>query len=170
MPFEVGDCVVHPAHGVGHVVKLEEKQFFGEKARLYYEVNTDSCTVWVPAADHKTLGLRPLTEKSRLSQYRKLLADAPVALDPDHKTRHQELTDRLRHGSFHDVCEIVRDLTALSWDKPLNDSDATMLRKAHQNLCKEWSISSGISLKEATKLIDNLLQDSQQRYFVKEAV
>ena len=168
MSFQVGDCVVHPAHGVGHVVKMEKKKFFGNKERLYYEVNTDKCTVWVPVEDYEELGLRPLTPKTNLANYRDVLTAPPNELDPDYRTRHAAVVGQLKEGSFQDLCEVVRDLTALSWEKPLNESDSTTLQKAYDNLCAEWSVTSGLPRPDAIQEIDALLQTAQQKYGVKE--
>lgn len=164
MSFQVGDCVVHPTHGVGHVVKLEKKRFFGDKERLYYKVNTDKCTVWVPVEKNEGLGLRPLTPKTNLDQYRSLLKAAPNELDPDYRTRHQVLVEHLKEGSFQELCEVVRDLTAFSWEKPLNESDSTTLQRAYDNLCAEWAEASGLSLPDAIQEIDSLLQEMRQVY------
>ncbi len=168
MSFQVGDCVVHPTHGVGHVVKMEKKKFFGNKERLYYEVNTDKCTVWVPVEDYEELGLRPLTPKTNLAKFRDVLTAPPNELDPDYRTRHAAVVGQLREGSFQDLCEVVRDLTALSWEKPLNESDSTTLQKAYDNLCAEWAVTSGLSLLDATQEIEALLNVAQQEYGVKE--
>ena len=37
--FDVGDTVVHPQHGVGHIVKLENREFERGQTRKYYEVS-----------------------------------------------------------------------------------------------------------------------------------
>lgn len=38
MQLKIGDLVVHPAFGIGHIAEIEEKQFSKKGAtRLYYE-------------------------------------------------------------------------------------------------------------------------------------
>lgn len=39
MTFNIGDRVVHPQHGVGEVVKLDERDFESGVMRRYYEVS-----------------------------------------------------------------------------------------------------------------------------------
>ena len=63
MPFQIGDFVFHPAHGVGRIVRLEERRFAPEQARLYYEVLTPKSTVWVPVDGYEAVGLRRVTAK-----------------------------------------------------------------------------------------------------------
>ena len=38
MQFKVDDFVVHPVHGIGHIVEIAEKRFSGKETRLYYKL------------------------------------------------------------------------------------------------------------------------------------
>ena len=60
MPYQVNDYVVHPAHGVGHIVSLAMQSFFNTEARLYYEIAIERSTVWVPVDTSVSSGLRLL--------------------------------------------------------------------------------------------------------------
>jgi RNA polymerase-interacting CarD/CdnL/TRCF family regulator len=75
---------------------------------------------------------------------------------------HGELTNRLKEGSFQTMCEVVRDLTASDWQMPLGVTTKAMLRKVQQRLYQEWATAADISVAEATKEIDTLLQASQE--------
>ena len=166
MAFQVGDFVFHPAHGVGHIVRLEEKRFVREKARLYYEVSTPKSTIWVPVETYEAVGLRQVTAKYDLARYRSVLKSQPATLEKDHHKRQRELADRLKQGSFQAVCEVVRDLTARGWRKPLNEADGALLRRARENLCQEWAASKGVSVAEATQEVEDLLREARQAYAV----
>ena len=163
MRFEVNDWVVHPQHGVGRVVKLESREFDPGTARLYYEVAISKGTIWVPV-DGPPSGIRKLTAKHDLAQYRSVLKSRPKPLGTDHRQRQLELTGRLRQGTFQARCEVVRDLTAHSWDKPLGEGSATLLRTAHEVLYQEWAAAEGLSLSEATHEIEALLLEGRQTY------
>jgi CarD family transcriptional regulator len=169
MSFKVGDRVVHPAHGVGNVVMLEEKKFSGKK-RLYYKVDAENCTVWVPVDDSDKLGLRPLTKKANLDHYKEILMEPPETLSEDHRSRQSEISKKLKDGSFKLVCEVVRDLTALSWQDDLNNTDSNYLRKGFDALCQEWAASSGVSIAKATREINQMLRRSRDMYWVEPAV
>ena len=157
MPFIVGDVVVHPDHGVGHIVKIEEKRFSGKEASLYYEITAQKSTVWVSVASSEALRLRPVTLISNLAQYRSVLQSPALALNKDHRQRHLELNDRMKQGTFQVMCEVVRDLTARSWQKPLNDFETVSLQRVRGRLCHEWAASEGISITEATQEVTSLL-------------
>ena len=162
--FKVGDYVVHFSYGPGQIVNLEKKQLFGGEARLYYELMTPKNAVWVPVEAASKPTLRSLTSKSELNAYRQILKSKPATLNKEHRVRHLELTDRLKNGSFQVLCEVVRDLTAHGWSKPLSDVDAALLRRVYDNVCQEWSITSNITIVEANKYINALLFEAKQAH------
>jgi len=164
MSFNIGDCVVHPAHGVGHVRKIEARKFGRRDAILFYRIVTDKCTVWVPAETYETYGLRPVTEKGELRRYRRLLGSKPIPLDPDHRIRHADLAARLKIGTFQEVCRVLRDLNGYSWQKQLNEADAAMYQRIYEALCHEWAIAASIPPTEADQEIKALLQKSKKKH------
>ena len=162
MQFKVGDFVVHPVYGVGHIVQIEEKRFAETGARFYYEITLRRSTIWIPVDVEATVGLRLVTAKSDLDQYRDVLKSPPVPLNKDLPQRHLTLAKLLKQASFSVMCEVVRDLTASNWRKPLASVDKATLRKARERLSQEWAAAAGISITEATKEINSLLRASRQ--------
>jgi len=163
MLYEVNDLVVHPQHGVGQVIQLETRQFNSGKARLYYKISIPNGTIWVQV-DGSSSGLRKVTAKGDLTKYRDMLKGRPAPLTTNHRQRQVELTDRLRQGSFQAKCEVVRDLSALGWYKPLGEGNNTILRHAYQALYQEWAAAEGLSLIEASREIETLLLEGKQLY------
>jgi len=164
MQFKVGDAVVHPVYGVGQVVRLDTKRFTGSEARQYYQVSTQKTTIWVPVETYEAIGLRRLTNKPDLAVYRDLLSGRPDSLDKAHSKRRLELAERMKQGSFQALCEMVRDLTARSWSKPLGSADAVSLRKARDLLCQEWAASNGVSIAEAVQEVEALLLEGKRAH------
>jgi RNA polymerase-interacting CarD/CdnL/TRCF family regulator len=162
MQLNIGDLVVHPAFGIGHIVEIEEKQFSGEGVHLYYKVSRLRHSMWTRVEAQKTSGLRLVTARSELDHYRDLLKSAPVPLNTNSQQRNLELVNRLREGSFQAVCEVMRDLTASGWHKPLGQADSTTLRKTRGSLYEEWATAAGVSTTEAIKEIDSLLLETRQ--------
>jgi len=157
MQFKAGDPVVHPTHGIGYIVGIEEKIFTREEAQPYYKVKLPKRNLWLPVETQKASGLRLMTAKSELDQYRNLLKSPPIPLEKNHHRRHLDLVSRLKQGSFKIICEVVRDLTAWSRRKPLGQTDTALLRKTRQSLYQEWASAADISTTEAIKEIDSLL-------------
>jgi len=164
MGFISGDDVVHPDYGVGNIVRLEERQLAEVAMRQYYVLAFGKTTVWMPVLAGAVSPLRLVTAPRDLDPYRKLLKSRPTALDRDYKKRRLGLNEQLAHGSFQVVCEIVRDLTALGWHKPMNELDASMLKKVRANLWQEWAMSTGRPLPEAITEVNALLQAGEQTY------
>jgi RNA polymerase-interacting CarD/CdnL/TRCF family regulator len=158
MQLKTGDMVVHPSYGIGHIAGIEEKRFAQQEAQWYYKVMLSKRTLWLPVETQKASGLRLITAKNELDYYRNLLKSPPSPLEKNHHRRHPALLNRLREGSFQVLCEVVRDLTAWGWRKPLGPTDMATLQKIRQSLYQEWATAAGISTFEASKEVDSLLQ------------
>ncbi len=166
MTFQVNDRVVHSAHGVGQIVGLVTRRFPELEARQYYEVAIERSTVWVPVDGDIARELRLLTPKAELARYRAVLQGRPTPLTPDHRQRRLDLNNRLKVGSLQELCEVVRDLTARGWKKPLNEMDAAGLRRAREGLCREWAAAAEVSVAIAAQEIDALLLECKRIYRV----
>ena len=156
MKFAVGDKVVHPQHGVGFVASLEEKQFEPNAARIYYVVSIPDATLWVPV-DLSTSGLRKLGLKSELKKCRQVLQAAPQALNAGRDLL-SRLSGRINQGTIVAQCEVVRDLTAFGWHKPLYGPLADFQRMVLNVLCQEWAAVKGTTQTEASLEVNGLLK------------
>ncbi len=166
MTFKAGDFIVHPRYGVGSVVRLEEKCLAEDQLRLYYVVVVEKSTVWVPVDENNSAGLRAVTPSRDLKQYRDVLKGRPGKLERDHNRRRQEINERMKDGSFQNLCEAVRDLTAQSWKRPLGEVDLLLLQKLNNSLYREWAASTGVSVAEAADEVQRLLHEAKQIYKV----
>ena len=164
MQFKAGDYVVHPTYGVGNIVRLEEKRLAEDQLRLYYVVMADKSTLWVPVDDNGASGLREMTSKRELARYRDVLKSRPKALERDHHKRRLEISERLKQGSFLNLCEVVRDLAGLGWQKPLSEVDATSFHRFRDSLCREWAVAAGTTIPEAAAEVESLLAAARQSY------
>ena len=163
MPIEVHDWVVHPQHGVGRVVKLETRRVGAQAPQRYFEIALTKGTIWVPV-DESSRRLRRLTARGDLGRYRSLLRSRPTPLDPDHRKRQLALAERVKESSFQARCELIRDLTAHSWNKPLKESGSTLLRSIQDVLYAEWAAAEGLSVIEAAHEVEALLLEGRKTY------
>lgn len=162
MEYQIGDHVVHPQHGVGFVVKLEDREFEQGVKRRYYEISVvNGSTVWVPM-DLSISGLRKITAKNQISHCRKILESRPSPLAEDARFRQAELAARLKKGTIRTQCEVVRDLYAYGEHRSLNGTIGVFYKAALEVLCQEWSVVEGITVAEATVEIERLLEKSRQ--------
>ena len=161
MKLEIGDRVVHPQYGVGHVVKLEEREFEPGVMRRYYEISIPGSTLWVPL-DKPTYGLRKLAVRREIDRCRQILSSRPLPLAEDARLRQSDLSARLKAGTIVAHCEVVRDLSAYGAHKPISGTIAAFLRVTQDVLCQEWAMVEGITLAEANVEISLLLEQSKE--------
>ncbi|MDX1521772.1 MAG: CarD family transcriptional regulator, partial [Anaerolineae bacterium] len=78
MEFAVGDQVVHPKHGAGEIVGVEQLELV-EGFENYYviEMEEKRLTVRVPFRKMEALNIRPVMSPSRLQKVLNTLHDAP---------------------------------------------------------------------------------------------
>jgi CarD family transcriptional regulator len=156
LKFTIGDKVVHPQHGVGFVSGLEEKQFGPSAGRMYYVVSIPDTTLWVPV-DLYTSGLRKLGSKSDIKECRQILQAPPQELNAG-RDMLSNLSARIKQGTIIAQCEVVRDLTAFGWHKPLYGPIADYQRMVLNVLCQEWAAVKDISQADASHEINTLLK------------
>ena len=161
MEFRSGDNVIHPNYGVANIVRLEERDLATSGLRWYYVLAIGTATVWMPVNADGSTPLRAVTRKQDLEQYRLVLSSQPTLLNRDFRKRNLEILERLTHQSFQVMCEIVRDLTALGWNRPMGETDATMLKKVRDNLSGEWAAANGQSRLEAVQEVEALLRSGR---------
>ena len=164
MEFRSGDDVVHPSYGVGSIVRLEERELGASGLCWYYVLAIGTATVWMPVNADGSTTLRAVTRKQDLEHYRTILSSEPTLLVRDFKKRHLELVERLTSSSFQVMCEIVRDLTALGWNRPMGETDATLLKKVRDNLWREWAAATGQAQQEAIQEVGALLLAGRVAY------
>ena len=157
--FTIGDKVVHPQHGVGFVAGLEEKRFEPNEARMYYVVSIPDTTLWVPV-ELSTSGLRKLGLKKDIEACRQILQAPPQTLNVG-RDMLANLSARIRQGTIIAQCEVVRDLAAFGWQKPLYGPIAEYQRMILNVLCQEWAAVSGVSQEEASHEINMLLKKNR---------
>ncbi|MGD8403125.1 MAG: CarD family transcriptional regulator [Anaerolineales bacterium] len=155
LDFKIGDQVVHPHHGIGYITDVEEKQFEPNDSQVYYVVSIPEKTLWVPV-DLSTSGLRRLSAKSELEKCNQILLAAPRTLTAGRNLL-TDLSNQIKQGTIVAQSEVVRDLTAFGWKKPLYGPIADFLRMIMNVLSQEWAAIKGVSQAEASNEIDALL-------------
>ena len=161
--FKIGERVVHPQHGVGQIVKLEDREFEPGKTRTYYEISIPGgSTIWVPI-DLPNSGLRYPASRSEIADCREVLAAKPKPVTEDGRVRQSELVARLKQGTVIAQSEVVRDLSAFLAHKPLSGILPAFLEAIQGVLSQEWAIVEDKPIYEAMNEIVSLLEKSRAR-------
>jgi CarD family transcriptional regulator len=157
MRFQIGETVIHPMHGIGVIIGLDEMKE-GEQARLYYVIaGRDKLTLWVPVDTAAKCGLRPVVSASGFTTLLEVLSSSAQPLSEQHAERQTEIAARFNEGTPEATCSIIRDLTARSLTKRLNETDTRMLKRARELLLDEWVLAMHVRYQEAHSQLSALL-------------
>lgn len=157
MDYKIGDPVMHWTYGLGQIVGLEERAIASQKA-LYYAVEVQGLTVWVPADGKMESRLRPPTPADRFKQLFAILTSPGEPLPEDRHERKTRLAEQLKDGRAESLCRVIRDLSAYRRAKSLNENDQVLLKRAQSVLLGEWGFSLSIPVMQAESDLQHLLQ------------
>ena len=160
MNFQVGDKVVHWSYGPGQVIQVDEKRISGRND-VYYVVRVRDLTLWVPVDGATLHSLRPPTSKREFRRLFEILRGPGERLSDDRLERKAHLTGHMRDGTLESICRAIRDLSTFSYRKKLNDYDAALLERARKFLLDEWEISFSVSVSDAQRQLDLLLEEGR---------
>ena len=160
MNFHEGDPVMHWTYGFGQIVRLEERDISGSKI-LYYAVQAQDLTVWVPADNQLESRLRSPTSQSKFKQLLAILSSPGKPLPDDRIERKNYLLALLKDGSTEALCHAIRDLFTYQKTKSLNDSDQNLLRQSQKTLLGEWEFVLSVPHAEANIELSRLLGTAQ---------
>jgi RNA polymerase-interacting CarD/CdnL/TRCF family regulator len=159
MDFQVGDKVVHWAYGPGEIIDLEEKVLSGHTS-LYYVVQVNDLTLWVPSDEKGKRCMRFPTPASEFENLFILLRSPGDPLPNDRLERKLELSERMKDGTLESICRVIRDLHFFRQTQKFNESDTTTLERAQKFLLSEWGISLSTPVAQAEKELKRLLSDN----------
>jgi len=156
--FKIGDKAVYPAHGVGQVTGIEEKEVGGQTLMFYVlKILANDMTILVPSDSAERVGLREVIPKKDVTNVMTILKDHDVQID--HQTwnrRYREYMEKIKTGSVYEIAEVIRDLYLLKDDKELSFGERKMLDMARGLLVKELSIAKKKEEGEIEKELDKI--------------
>jgi CarD family transcriptional regulator len=157
--YKVGQEIVYPLQGVGHIRAIEERPF-RDKKLLYYIVylEVSDMTIMVPTDKANDLGIRPIVAKKESQKALKLISEQYEPVTADWKLRYQMNLDLLKKGSVHDIANVVRALYHRSRVKELPILERKLYDSALRLLIDEISFSLGKSKAEVEELVFSKLK------------
>jgi CarD family transcriptional regulator len=158
--FKIGDKVVHPYHGAGMVIDIEEKNLLTEH-RLYYVIDlvASDGIVMVPINNVQRIGLRRVSGRRAISQAMNTLTSTPDKLSNDHRERQARAQERLNTGDLIEVTEVMRNLAWRNHEGRLTMADSKLYQRAQTFLASELALARGIELQEAMEQLETTLND-----------
>jgi len=136
--FHVGDKVVYPAHGVGLIEAIEEKEVLGLKQYFYVlRLLGSEMTIMVPTASAERNGLRGLMRACDVPKVLEILRKNDVVICPNWNRRFKDNLERIKTGSPYEVAEVMRILVLLQKERNLSFGEKKMLENVRQLLVME---------------------------------
>jgi len=160
--FKIGDNVVHPFHGAGRVIDIEEKKVL-EEGRRYYIIDLVAYDgiVMVPINKVQKIGLRRVSGTRAISRAMDTLVSTPDTLSSDHRERQARAQEKLKTGDLIEVTEVVRNLAWRNRQKGLTMADNKLYQRAQTFLAGELALAKGMELQEAMKQLQATVNEKQ---------
>lgn len=153
--FDIGDKAVYPAHGVGVIERIDNKEISGNVISFYVMriLDTDM-TVMIPKNNIANAGLREIISPHQVSKVFKIFEDQEVTIDTTTwNRRYREYMEKIKTGSVYEIAQVMRDLYVLKKTKTLSFGERKMLDTARSLLVKELAIAKSANEEEIEKKI-----------------
>jgi len=142
--FNVGDMAVYPAHGVGRIESIEQRQV-GDNQQSFYvmKILDSNMVIMIPTAGCRNVGLRCLISAEEVSRIYEILNNRDVEIAPQPwNQRYREYMEKIKTGSPYEIASVLRDLSILRIDKDLSFGERKMMDTAKSLLVKEIALVS----------------------------
>jgi|UniRef100_A0A7V6DPE2 CarD family transcriptional regulator len=157
--FQVGAMAVYPAHGVGVIESIQEREVAGLLQSFYIMrlLDTDMI-IMIPTNNAKNIGLRTVIDSKAAAEIFEILRERPTRLNQQTwNRRYRDYMDKIKTGSLFRVAEVLRDLTLLKSEKELSFGERKMLDTAKNLLVKELSLVNNKEENEIEAQLEELL-------------
>ncbi len=157
--FQIGAMAVYPAHGVGVIESIQEREVAGFLQSFYIMrlLDTDMI-IMIPTKNANNIGLRTVIDRQAVNEIFEILRERPTCLNKQTwNRRYRDYMDKIKTGSLFRVAEVFRDLTLLKLEKELSFGERKMLDTAKNLLMKELSLVNNKEEREIEAQLQELL-------------
>ena len=161
LQFSVGDKVVHPRHGIGGIVDVEDDQCV-EGFGPYYaiELPDQRLVIHVPACEVDALGVRAVMDPAEVARVLRVLRGKPGRLPENSGTRHKQIQGELDGGNPTGIAEAVRDLSFQERTVHFTKVDSDLLERGREFLVSEIAVVTGWETADVIKTVDSALESA----------
>ena len=141
--FKIGDKAVYPAHGVGEVTAIEDREISGQCQTFYIlRILENGMKIMIPTNNVRQVGLREVIGKDKVAKVFRILKETNLSVDTTTwNRRYREYMEKIKTGSVFEVAEVLRDLYLLKTDKDLSFCELKLLDTARSLLIKELAVA-----------------------------
>ncbi|MEN3931586.1 CarD family transcriptional regulator [Microvirga sp. W0021] len=162
--FKTGEAIVYPAHGVGHIMAIEEQEVAGFKLELFVvSFEKDKMVLRVPTAKAASVGMRKLAEPEHVEKVLVVLSGRARIKRTMWSRRAQEYEAKINSGDLVSVAEVVRDLYRSEAQPEQSYSERQLYEAALERVVSEVAAVNKVTATEALALIEGRLAKSPRR-------
>jgi CarD family transcriptional regulator len=160
--FHIGQLAVYPAHGVGVIESIQEREIADDLQKFYImRLLDNNMIIMIPLNNASNIGLRGIIEPEKVSKIYEILSLRPSRLNSQTwNRRYRDYMDKIKTGSPFRVAEVLRDLTLLKSEKDLSFGERKMLDTAKNLLVKELSLVNNKEEGEIEAQLQELLEST----------
>ncbi|MCC6000938.1 MAG: CarD family transcriptional regulator [Pararhodobacter sp.] len=156
--YRPNDFVVYPAHGVGKIVSIEEREIAGMNLELFViSFEKDKMTLRVPTDKATQVGMRGLSSPDIVSKALATLKGKARVKRAMWSRRAQEYEQKINSGDLLAIAEVVRDLHRNDDQREQSYSERQLYEAALERLTREVAAVSGMDEALAQKQVDEVL-------------
>ncbi|KPQ07637.1 MAG: CarD family transcriptional regulator [Rhodobacteraceae bacterium HLUCCA12] len=156
--YRPNDFVVYPAHGVGKIVSIEEREIAGMQLELFViSFEKDKMTLRVPTDKAAQVGMRSLSSPDIVSKALATLRGKARVKRAMWSRRAQEYEQKINSGDLLAIAEVVRDLHRTDDQREQSYSERQLYEAALERLTREVAAVSGLDEAGAQKQVDEVL-------------
>ena len=156
--FRPNDFVVYPAHGVGKIVSIEDREIAGIELELFViSFEKDKMTLRVPTDKATSVGMRGLSSPDIVSKALATLKGKARVKRAMWSRRAQEYEQKINSGDLLSIAEVVRDLHRNDDQREQSYSERQLYEAALERLTREVAAVSGLDEANAQKQVGDVL-------------
>lgn len=157
--FKVGDFVVYPVHGVGHLVEVETYEIEGVTSTLMViKFERDHMTLRLPLEKAESAGLRPLSSKQDMEEALNNLKQKARVRRTMWSRRAQEYETKINSGDPRSIAEVIRDLYRSAAQPDQSYSERQIYQAAMARFARELAAIEHIEEIDAIHKVEDILK------------
>jgi CarD family transcriptional regulator len=140
-----GDMAVYPAHGVGEILGIEQRDAGGKTAAYYVlKIIETGSKIMVAVASADAGGLRSVMSSEEAMAVLKVLRAPEMASQAQPWNRRQRVyAEMLKSGLPLEIAKVLRDMSRRREDKDLSFAERKLLDQARALLLHELALATG---------------------------
>lgn len=155
MTYAQGEWIVHPIHGTGQIMAIEEKSISSEEV-TYYRTQMENSLIWIPVTDEELI--RPVSPPENFEKVLEVLQRHPREMSSAFKKRSKRIKESREMATPVSWSRTIRDLWGRKRDKGrLSQVEERALKRMMNQLTSEWAASMNLEKEKLNRRIIRLL-------------